>query len=148
MEVILVNDVPSLGKAGDRVKVAPGYARNFLIPKEMALLATKGNLKKWEETKKQDVKVTEIDKTKAEELKGIIEATSVTLAKQSGEKDKLFGSVTSTEIAGTLSAQGIDVDKKKIVIEEPIKRLGDYTVQIKLFTDVTADLKVEVIKEE
>lgn len=148
MEVILVKDVPSLGKAGDRVKVTSGYARNFLIPKEMALLATKGNLKRWEETKKQEVNVMEMDKTKAEELKGIIEATSVKLAKQAGEKDKLFGSVTSIEIAGALSAQDIDVDKKKIVIEESIKRLGDYTVQIKLFADVTANLKVEVIKEE
>jgi large subunit ribosomal protein L9 len=148
MDVILIQDVPSLGKAGDQVRVASGYARNYLLPKKLALLATEGNLKQWEVLKGREEKAAEMDKQKAEELKTQIEAISVTLAKQAGEQDKLFGSVTSTEIAGALSLHGIEIDKKRIHIEGSIKRLGEYTVSIKLFTDVTALLPVVVIREE
>lgn len=148
MEIILLKDVDSLGKSGEKVKVAPGYARNYLIPKKLALKATKGNLKRLDDFKLQDEKAKERDKAGALALKEKIEALAVTLIKPAGEEDKLFGSVTSTEIAAALSLEGIDVDKKKIVIDEPIKRLGDYTVSIKLFHEVVASLKIEVLRED
>ena len=148
MEIILLKDVDSLGKVGDKVKVAPGYARNYLIPKKLALKATKGNLKKLDDLKIQDDKARERDKAGAQALKEKIDALKVTLIKPAGEEDKLFGSVTSTEIAAALSLEGIDVDKKKIVIDEPIKRLGDYTVVIKLFHEVVANIKIEVVRED
>jgi large subunit ribosomal protein L9 len=147
MEIILLKDVDSLGKVGDKVNVAPGYARNYLIPKKLALKATKGNLRKLDDLKVQDDKARERDKAGAEVLKEKIDALKVTLIKPAGEEDKLFGSVTTTEIAAALSLEGIDVDKKKIVVDEPIKRLGDYTVAIKLFHEVVANLKIEVVRE-
>ncbi|MBN1574435.1 MAG: 50S ribosomal protein L9 [Deltaproteobacteria bacterium] len=147
MEIILLKDVNSLGKTGDKIKVAPGYARNYLIPKKLALKATKGNLKRLEEMHHQDEKAKERDKASALVLKEKIEALRLTMIKPAGEEDKLFGSVTSTEIAAALSMEGIDVDKKKIVIDETIKRLGDYTVSVKLFFGVVASLKIEVVRE-
>ena len=148
MEIVLLKDIDSLGKTGDKVNVAPGYARNYLIPKKLALKATKGNLKKLDHIKLQDDKARERDKASAEILKEKIETLTLTLLKPAGEEDKLFGSVTSADIAGALSMEGIDVDKKKIVIDEAIKRLGDYTVSVKLFHEVTANLKIEVLREE
>ena len=148
MEVILIQDVPSLGDAGDTANVAPGYARNYLIPKKLALPATAGNIRQWEDMKNTGIKAKERDKVAAEALKERIEALSITIAKAAGEEDKLFGSVTSSDIAHTLEEQGIEVDRRKIVTSEPIKRLGDYTVSIKLMTEVTAELKLEVVREE
>jgi large subunit ribosomal protein L9 len=148
MEVILLQDVDSLGKSGETVKVAPGYARNYLIPKKIALKATKGNLKKLDEVKLRDEKAKDKEKLNAEALKEKIELVTLTIRKPAGEEDKLFGSVTSSDIAAELSAEGIDVDKKKIVIEESIKRLGSYTVSVKLFSEVMASLKLEVVREE
>ncbi len=148
MEIILLKDVDSLGKSGEKVNVAPGYARNYLIPKKLALKATKGNLKKLDDISHKDDKARERDKASAEALKEKIETLTLTLLKPAGEEDKLYGSVTSTEIAAALSMEGIDVDKKKIVIDEAIKRLGDYTVSVKLFSEVVANLKIEVLREE
>ena len=148
MEVILIQDVPSLGDAGDRANVAPGYARNYLIPKKLALPATAGNIRQWEDMKNTRIKAKERDTVAAEALKEKIEALSITIAKTAGEEDKLFGSVTSSDIAHALEELGIDIDRKKIVLSENIKRLGDYTISIKLMTEVTADLKLEVVREE
>jgi len=148
MEVILLKDVVSLGKTGEKVNVAPGYARNYLIPKKLALKATKDSLKKLEEIKLRDEKAKDKDKLNAEALKEKIEVLTLTLRKTAGEEDKLFGSVTSSDIAASLSAEGIDVDKRKIVIDESIKRIGEYTVLVKLFSEITATLKIEVAREE
>jgi large subunit ribosomal protein L9 len=147
MEVILIKDVASLGKTGDVVKVATGYARNYLLPKDFALAATRENLKLLGTIKKRDEKIKEKEKVSAQALKEKIEAISITVKKNAGEEDKLFGSVTSHEIVDTLLEMGIEVDKKKVAIEEPIKRLGDYTVPIKLASDVVAQLKLSVVKE-
>lgn len=148
MEVILIKDIPSLGKTGDVVKVATGYARNYLLPQSFALTATPENLKQLGTIKKRDEKVKEKEKLSAQALKERIEAISITMKKHAGEEDKLFGSVTSHEIVDTLLEMGIEVDKRKVVIEEPIKRLGDYTVQIKLASEVVAHLKLAVVKED
>lgn len=148
MEVILIQDVPSLGDAGDTANVAAGYARNYLIPKNLALPATAGNIRQWEDMKNTRMKAKERDKVAAEALKERIEALSITIAKAAGEEDKLFGSVTSLDIAHALEEQGIDIDKRKIVLSENIKRLGDYTISIKLMTEMTAEFKLEVVREE
>jgi len=148
MEVILIKDIASLGKTGDVVKVATGYARNYLLPKNFALLATPENLKQLGTIKKRDEKLKEKEKLSAEALKEKIEAISITMKKLAGEEDKLFGSVTSHEITDALLEMGIEVDKKKIIIEEHIKRLGDYTVPIKLGAEVVANLKLTVAKED
>ena len=148
MEVILIQDVPSLGDAGETANVAPGYARNYLIPKKLALPATAGNLRQWEDMKNTRMKAQERDKIAAESLKERIEALSITIAKAAGEEDKLFGSVTSSDIAHALEEQGVDIDRRKIVLSENIKRLGDYTISIKLMTEVVAELKLEVVREE
>jgi large subunit ribosomal protein L9 len=148
MEVILIQDVPSLGDAGDTANVAPGYARNYLIPKKLALPATAGNLRQWEDMKNTRMKAKERDKVAAEALKEKIEAISLTIAKAAGEEDKLFGSVTSSDISHALEEQGVEIDRRKIVLSENIKRLGDYTVSIKLMTEVVAEVKLEVVREE
>lgn len=147
MEVILIQDVASLGKTGDVVKVATGYARNYLLPKNFALAATPENLKLLGTIKKRDEKIKEKEKLGAQAVKEKIEAISITMKKHAGEEDKLFGSVTSHEIVDALVEMGIEVDKRKVVIEEHIKRLGEYTVPIKLATDVVANLKLTVVKE-
>jgi len=147
MEVILIKDIPSLGKTGDVVKVATGYARNYLLPGNFALTASTQNLKQLGTIKKRDEKIKETEKLSAQALKDKIEAVSITMKKKAGEEDKLFGSVTSHEIADALLEMGIEVDKKKIAIEEHIKRLGDYTVPIKLGLEVIANLKLSVVKE-
>jgi large subunit ribosomal protein L9 len=148
MEVILIQDVPSLGDAGDTANVAPGYARNYLIPKKLALPATPGNVRQWEDMKKTRMKVKERDKTAAEAVKEKIEALSITIAKAAGEEDKLFGSVTSSDIAHALEEKGVEIDRRKIVLPENIKRLGDYTVSIRLMSEVIAELTLEVVREE
>jgi large subunit ribosomal protein L9 len=148
MEVILIKDIPSLGKTGDVVKVATGYARNFLLPKNFALTATPQNMKQLGTIKKRDDKIKEKEKLSAQALKERIEAISLTMKKHAGEEDKLFGSVTSPEIVEALLEMGIEVDKRKVVIEEHIKRLGDYTVPIKLASEIVAHLRLSVVKED
>ena len=148
MEVILVKDVAPLGKVGDVVRVTPGYARNYLIPKNLALAATAENKKQLETIKKREAKNKEKDTLDAQALKEKIEAVSVTIKKNAGEEDKLFGSVTSQDIADALSGFGIQVDKRKITLDEHIKRIGDYDVPIKLQADVVAHIKVSVVKED
>lgn len=147
MKVILKENVENLGEIGDLVPVKAGYARNYLLPTGKAIEATVRNVKVLEHQKKlvQD----RIDKTmrSAETLAKRIEAISVTISQKVGENDRLFGSVTAMHIGDALKEEGFDVDKKKILLEEPIKSLGVYTVPIKLHTDVSANLKVWVVEE-
>lgn len=147
MEVILREEVKSLGRIGDIVKVKPGYARNYLIPRGLALVADTKNVRALEHEqnalKLKAKKVYDAAKTLAEKLSNL----KVTLKAKSGEEDKLFGSVTASDIAEAVKAEGFEIDKKKIALDEPIKRLGDYQVEIKLGSDVKASIGVTVIAE-
>jgi large subunit ribosomal protein L9 len=147
MQLILLEDVPSLGKAGDLVKVSDGYGRNYLIPKKKAVLATEKSLAMIEHQRQQIQQRTGKTKKDAERMAQQIEQLSCTFAKTVGESGKLFGSVTSMEIESYLKENGIDLDRKKILLEEPIKNLGMFTVPIKLHPEVTANLKVWVVQE-
>jgi large subunit ribosomal protein L9 len=147
MQVILLENVPSLGKAGDLVKVSDGYGRNYLIPKKKALPATEKSLKVIEHQKRQVQQRLEKGRKDAEKLGQQIEQLSCTFAKTVGESGKLFGSVTSMDIEHYLKENGIEVDRKKISLEEPIKNLGMFTVPVKLSAEVTAQLKVWVVQE-
>ncbi|MBI5102304.1 MAG: 50S ribosomal protein L9 [Nitrospirae bacterium] len=147
MKVFLKEDVKNLGRIGDIVNVAEGYARNFLLPKKFAVEANTGNIKEFEHNKKmiqeKAAKIKDANKAEADKLS----ALTVTLRAKAGEEEKLFGSVTNMDIAEALKAEGYDIDKKKIVIAEPIKRLGTYTAEIKLHHDVSATVKINVVSE-
>jgi large subunit ribosomal protein L9 len=147
MQIVLLEDVPTLGKAGDTVKVSDGYGRNYLIPRKKAILATDKNIKNLEHQKRQIQQQMGNRKKDAESMAEQIEKLSCTFAKTVGESGKLFGSVTSMEIENYLKENGIDVDRKKILMEEPIKNLGMFTIPIKIHPEVTANLKVWVVQE-
>jgi len=147
MQVILLEDVPALGKAGDTVKVSEGYGRNYLVPQKKAILATEKSIKVLEHQKREVQQRMGKVKKDVERVAEQIEKLSCTFAKTVGESGKLFGSVTSMEIESYLKENGIDVDRKKILMEEPIKNLGMYTIPIKLHPEVTAHLKVWVVQE-
>lgn len=147
MQVILLEDIPSLGKIGDMVKVSDGYGRNYLIPKKKAVFATEKNLKTLQHEKALVQQRLGKMKKDAVKMAQEIEKLSCTFAKNVGESGKLFGSVTSMEIEAFLKENGMDVDRKKIILEEPIKNLGIYNVAIKLQPEVTAHLKVWVVQE-
>jgi len=147
MKVILTQDIPSLGVKTDLVDVKPGYARNYLIPQGKALPASDANLRRLQQqTKHQDLKSGRL-KGKAEEQAKKLAEVSCTAPVQAGEDDKLFGSVTASDIAELLAAQGIAIDKRKIVLEEPIKKLGVYNIPIKLHSDVEAIIKLWVVRQ-
>ncbi|MBI5749920.1 MAG: 50S ribosomal protein L9 [Nitrospinae bacterium] len=147
MRVILKDDVKGLGGMGQEVDVAGGYGRNYLIPKGLAMVATVGNLKTLKnEISQKSRKIAKL-RVEAEELAKRIEKISCRLAKKAGESDKIFGSVTSHEIAEQLKKEGLDIDKKKIDINAPIKNLGTYSVSIRVYPGVAANLTVEVVKE-
>jgi large subunit ribosomal protein L9 len=147
MDIILREDFESLGQAGEVVSVKDGYARNFLIPKGIAYLANEANKKRYENDVKQQAWRVNRDKKIAEELAVKLENVSCTISVQVGEEDKMFGSVTSQNIAEVLASQGFEVDKRKILLEDPIKSLGIYSVPIKLHSEVEATVKVWVVKE-
>ncbi len=147
MQVILLEDIASLGKGGDLVKVSDGYARNYLIPKKKAILATEKNVKMLQHQKQQVQHRIGKTKEDAQKLAERIDQFSCTLPKAVGESGKLFGSVTSMEIESCLKQNGILVDRKRIFLEEPIKSLGMFTVPIKLHPEVTANLKISVVQE-
>jgi large subunit ribosomal protein L9 len=148
MQVILREDVDNLGKIGDLVKVKDGYARNFLVPTKKAIEATPKNLKAMEHAKKMvSDRIRTLKKTASADADRI-KSLAITIKAKVGEEGKLFGSVTTMDIADAMQAQGVAIDKRKIMLEEPIKRTGDYTVPVKLHTDVVADLKVSVIAAE
>lgn len=147
MKVILKQDYEKLGNAGDIVTVKNGYARNFLFPHQIAYEATPSNMKRYEEEKKRQNFQMNKEVKKAEKLGQELEKISCTIAVAVGEEDKLFGSVTSQDIASALHEKGMEIDKRKILLEEPIKALGIYTVPIKLHSDVSANVKVWVVKK-
>jgi large subunit ribosomal protein L9 len=147
MQIVLLEDVPTLGRAGDTLKVSDGYGRNYLIPRKKAILATDKNIKNLEHQKRQIQQQLGNRKKDAERMAEQIEKLSCTFAKTVGESGKLFGSVTSMEIENYLKENGIDVDRKKILMEEPIKNLGMFTIPIKIHPEVTANLKVWVVQE-
>ena len=147
MKVILMDDVPSLGRRGEVRDVSDGYARNFLLPQKLALNATPANLKNLEQIKKQqDAKADRI-KTDAESLRAKIEALVYEERRQASEEGKLFGSVTPQDVADFLGARGIPMDRKRITLEEPIKALGEHSVSMRLHPDVVAQLRVNVVRE-
>lgn len=147
MKVLLREDYKGLGEAGQVVKVKDGFARNFLIPRGVAFMATEQNKKRYENDLKQQSWKLERDKINAQELAKKLENVSCTISVQVGEEDKLFGSVTSQNIADVLTEQGYEIDKRKILLDEPIKALGIYSVSIKLHPEVEAAVKVWVVKE-
>lgn len=144
MKVILKENIETLGQIGDVVKVAPGYARNFLLPKGFAIEATEKNAKALEHAKRQMAYKKNKTLEAAKNLVAKLEALTVQLTHQSGEEGKLFGSVTNMEIAAFLKNNGFDIDRKKIVLAEPIKQLGEYSVPVKIHPEVSATLKVTV----
>ncbi|MDZ7271065.1 MAG: 50S ribosomal protein L9 [candidate division KSB1 bacterium] len=146
MKVILKQDHEKLGKAGDVVEVKPGYARNYLLPRGIALAATPSNLKAYHEQKKLDAQRLERAKKGALALAEKLNGVSCTATVAVGEEDRVFGSVTSQTIADLLKEKGFDIDKKKILLEEPIKALGIYDVAIKLHPEIEAKVKVWVVK--
>jgi large subunit ribosomal protein L9 len=148
MQVILREDIDNLGKIGDLVKVADGYARNFLVPAKKAIEATPKNVHAMDHAKKMvSDRIRKLKKEAAADA-DVIKALAITIKVKSGEEGKLFGSVTTMDIAEAMKAQGVTVDKRKIVLEEPIKRLGDFTVAVKLHADVTAEFKLSVVAAE
>ncbi len=146
MKVILSEDVKNLGIMGEVVNVSDGYARNFLFPKKFAVEANTKNLKEFEHNKKiiteKAAKIKESFKSVADKLSSV----TLTIKAKTGEDDKLFGSVTNMNIADALALEGFDIDKKKIVME-PIKKLGEYSAAIKLHTDLSAEVKINVVQE-
>lgn len=144
MKLILQENIEHLGQIGDIVKVAPGYARNYLLPKGFAIEATVKNAKALEHTKRQLAYKKNKALEAAKNLVAKLEALVIELTHQAGEEGKLFGSVTNMEIAAFLKDNGFDVDRKKIVLAEPIKQLGEYTVPVKIHPEVAATLKVKV----
>jgi large subunit ribosomal protein L9 len=147
MKVILKQDFEKLGNTGDIINVKDGYARNYLIPRQIAYEATSSNMKRFEEEKKRMASQLTKEVKKAEKMATELEKVSCTITVAVGEEDKLFGSVTSQDIAGALEEKGIAIDKRKILLEEPIKALGIYTVPIKLHSEVSANVKVWVVKK-
>ena len=148
MKVILKNDVRNLGSYGDEVEVADGYGRNYLIPKGLALQATDQNKTVIDRKEKILLTRLEKDKTEAESIVNQLLAEEICFKRKAGESDKIFGSVTSHDIAEFLNAKGFNIDKRKILLDDPIKNLGSFTVSIKIHPDVPCTLSIKVDKEE
>ena len=147
MKIILKEDFESLGKVGEVVEVKAGFARNFLIPKQVALQVTPQNLRVFEQEKARNKIKLSKDKRDAELLAEQLKEVSLTANVQVGEEDKIFGAVTSQNISELLSSKGFEIDKRKIQLEDPLKALGVFEVPIKLHTEVEAKIKVWVVKE-
>lgn len=148
MKVILKQDVENVGRRGDIINVAPGFGRNYLIPKKLAAAVTASNLKMVEIERQALKKRLEKERLSYGDLIQKLNAVTLRFTRKAGEKDMIFGSVSLTDIKDGLDKLGFEVDKKKIVFDEPIKRLGRYTVAIKVFHDDKAEIKVEVVREE
>lgn len=147
MKVILTEDVDDLGRAGEILNVKDGYGRNYLIPRKKALPATPQNIQKMEKMKKELEAARSKARSEAENLSERIRSLSLTLSRKAGEGDKLFGSVTSMDIQRALKEEGVEVDRKKILLQEPIKSLGVFHVPVRLHSEVTTEVKVWVIQE-
>jgi large subunit ribosomal protein L9 len=148
MRIILKKDVENLGSKGDIVDVAPGFGRNYLIPKKLALEVTSSNMKMIEIERQALKKKLEKERQSFEGLIQNLNQVALSFERKSGEKDMIFGSVSSSDIKDALHELGFEIDKKKILLDEPIKRLGNYSVPIKVFQEDKAEIKVEVIKPE
>jgi large subunit ribosomal protein L9 len=148
MEVILREEIGKLGRRGDVVKVASGYARNYLLPKRLAVAATEGNKKIVEQERQAHLRRDAKEAADAGELGKLLAAAEVTIAQKAGENDQLFGSVTATDISVALEKQGYTIDRRKVHLEDPIKTLGDFKVSVRLHRDVTVEIPVHVVKEE
>ena len=146
MKVILRADVDNLGRLGDIVAVRPGYGRNYLLPQGLASQATPGNLKVFEQERRKLQAMNDAIKAEASALAARIEAAKVVIEVRTGEGDKLYGSVTSAQIGAILTEQGVDVDRRKIQLEEGIRSLGEYIIDVKLHPEVVAKLTVNVVK--
>lgn len=147
MEVILREHVEHLGRRGDIVKVAEGYARNYLLPRKLALAVNEGN-KRQIERERKNAEARELEeKTQAEAFAARLTETAIAIPRRVGENDTLYGSVTTVDIASALAAKGFEVDRRKIVLAEPLKALGQVTVPIKIHRDVTAQVTVSVVPE-
>lgn len=147
MHVILMEDINKLGKMGDLIKVKDGYARNYLVPKKLALEATKRNMKELEHKKRMVDDKRKRDLASATDISTRISNLQITIGAKVGEEDKLFGSVTSRNIKDALDKEGVEIDKKNIMLEEPIKTVGVFDVDIKVHPEVIAKLRVWVVKE-
>lgn len=147
MKVVLKEDVKNLGMMGSVVNVADGYARNFLIPKDLAVEANVKSIKALEHEKKKIEEKAGKIKNAAQGLSEKLSSMTITLSAKAGEEDRLFGSITTMDISEALKREGIDIERKKIVLDEPIKRLGSYTVGIKIHHDVTSQLNIKVTAE-
>jgi len=147
VQVILNEDVPNLGRTGDVVKVRPGFARNYLFPRKLAIEANPKSLRAFEHHKRIAMGKREVRKTEATELKRKLEALTISIGAHAGEEGKLFGSVTNMDIERVLREKGFSVERRKIHLAEPIKQLGEFTVPVRLQPEVEASLKVEVKAE-
>ena len=147
MKVILLKDIETLGSAGEVVEVKNGYGRNFLIPRNEALVASAANMAQFESRRKQQETLAERDRRAAEALAKKLEAESITAQVKVGEEDRLFGSVTAQNIAELLDEKGYEIDRRTIHLEDPIRELGVYNVEVRLHSEVTAAVKLWVVKE-
>jgi len=147
MQIILQEDIEKLGHRGDIVTVKPGYARNFLLPRKLAIEATSGNMKALERIRTALAKKTANELDAAQKQATLLNGASLSFTRKTGENDQMFGSVTSADIAEALAGQGFKIEKRQVQLADPIKVLGDYAVTIKVFRDVTAEVKAHVGKE-
>jgi large subunit ribosomal protein L9 len=148
MEVILREDVDKLGSRGEVVKVASGYARNFLLPKKLAVAASDSNKKIVEQERQAHLRKEAKFKGEAEDLSKLLSGVTVVITQKAGENDQLFGSVTSKDVADALAAKNFTIDRRKVQLDEPIKQLGEFKVPVRLHKDVTAEVTVQVVKGE
>ena len=148
MQIILREDIDKLGNRGDVVKVKDGYARNFLLPRRLAVNANESNKKIVEQERQAHLRKEATLKGQAEELGKLMANLTIVIKQKAGENDHLFGSVTAQDIANALEAQKYTVDRKKIVLDEPIKQLGDYKITVKLHKEVSVEIPVSVTKDE
>jgi large subunit ribosomal protein L9 len=148
MQIILQEDVEKLGNRGDVVTVKPGYARNFLLPHKLAIEATAGNMKALERIRGSLAKKTATELDAAKKQAELLTGVSLKFTRKTGENDQMFGSVTTADIADGLKAQGFEVDKRQIQLKDPVKALGEYPVTVKVFRDITAEIKIHVDKEK
>lgn len=147
MEVILRETIDTLGRAGQVVKVSDGYARNYLLPRKLAYLATPGNLKVIEFERQSLIRKEAKQKGEAEQLKGMLDKVEILIRRKVGEQDVLYGSVTNSDVADELEKKGFQIEKRKIHMDDHIKKLGEFEIPIRLFKDVTAVIKLKVEPE-
>jgi len=148
MELILREDVPKLGRRGEVVQVSDGYGRNYLLPKKLAMPANAGNRKVIEQMKAATLRREATEQGEAEQLGKMLATVTVSIARKAGETGTLFGSVTSLDVGEALEKAGYHIDRRKILLEDPIKQLGEYSVPVRLHRDVTASVTVQVVAEK